>query len=128
MTPKAPGPFARAFRTFDSWLFSRLMQIGLVEDELLNVVALDGASDMTVSVHAANASTAKPPEKWACLLCGFLSRRVQKNHCQLVLHPDFVMPEAAALKAFAWITAALALAFGVPALMVWAVIRLLAYF
>jgi hypothetical protein len=124
MPQKLPGPFARAFRVVDAWAFSRLMQIGLVEDELLNVVDFDGVSDETLSVHAATAEDTTPPQKWACKLCILLSRFVQKNHCKLVLDPNFVMPEGAAIKAFFWITVALALTFCVPAMMVWGLIRL----
>jgi hypothetical protein len=121
---EARGLAARAFRTFDAWALSRPMQIGLVEDELLNVVDIDGVAGETFSVHAATAERANPPQEWACWLCAFLSRRIQKNHCQLVLDPNFPMPEAAALKAFTWITGVLVINFAVPALMLWRLIRL----
>ena len=62
---KVPGIAALAFRTLDAWVLSRLMQIGLVEDELLNVVDFDGASDQTLSVHAATVADANPSQEWA---------------------------------------------------------------
>ena len=65
------------------WLFSRFVQIMLVEDEALNVVAFDGSSNMTVSRHCANAMVQK--KLWGCIACKILSVLIQKNHCQNVL-------------------------------------------
>jgi hypothetical protein len=56
MSQKLPGPFARAFRVVDVWALSCLLQIGLVEDEDLNVVMLDGQANMTVSDHTSAAA------------------------------------------------------------------------
>lgn len=57
-----------------------LRQVGLLGDEALNVLALGGASDQTVSQDAAVADL-QLHERWAVWLCAALSVLVQRGHC-----------------------------------------------
>ncbi len=63
-------------RRFLLWLH----QVGLLEDETLNVLAFGGAANQTVSVDAA-VSDLKFHQKWAVWMCAALSVLVQKGHC-----------------------------------------------
>ncbi len=63
-------------RRFIFWL----NQIGLLEDETLNVLAFGGQANQTVSVDAA-VSDLKLHQKWAVWVCAALSVLVQKGHC-----------------------------------------------
>lgn len=117
------GPASRAWLATEKFLGRRLMQVGLVEDELLNTVAFDGQADQTLSVHASDAALSG--KRWACILCVALSRFVQADHCTLVRSPSFVMPEGAAIRAFLLITLALFLVAAIPVEIVRALISIL---
>ena len=54
----------------DVWALSRLMKVGFVEDELLNVADFDGIAGKTLSLHAATTSTAKIKRNEICPLNG----------------------------------------------------------
>jgi hypothetical protein len=115
------GPISRAWLATERFLGRRLMQVGLVEDEALNVVDFGGNADTTVSVHTAEAAAAG--KWWGCVGCRLLSDLVQANHCALVMSPTFTMPEGAAIRAFVLITAVLVATFALPAAAVWAAIH-----
>jgi hypothetical protein len=94
-TKSVPGLAARALRAVGVFIASRLVQLGLLEDEDLNVVAFDGRANMTVSVHTAEAAGYRPgnvrlpPEQrkwWGCVGCRMLSVLVQDNHCWNVMN------------------------------------------
>ncbi len=55
-----------------------LKQFGILEDEALNVVVLDGEAGQTVSIHAADD---QKTARWAAILCAILSFVVQHDHC-----------------------------------------------
>lgn len=55
-----------------------LKQFGLLEDETVNVMFLDGRANETVSLHAADE---EHTAIWARLLCALLSVIVQRHHC-----------------------------------------------
>lgn len=83
-----PGIAARAFDAVWYWAVSRIVQLGLLEDELLDVVAFDGNADTTVSVHTAEDDGYRPGNVrvaqrkwWADVGCRMLSVLVQENHC-----------------------------------------------
>jgi hypothetical protein len=115
------GPISRAWLATEKFLGRRLMQVGLLEDQTLNVLDFGGDANMTVSVHTAEAAAAG--KWWGCVGCRFLSRAVQRDHCTLVMSPTFTMPEGAAIRAFVLITAVLVATFALPILIAWAAIH-----
>jgi hypothetical protein len=60
-----------------------LKQAGILSDEALNLVCLDGDANQTVSDNSAHAELRG--KWWALLICRALSFLVQKNHCQCQL-------------------------------------------
>jgi hypothetical protein len=46
-----PGLAVRAITAVSAFIAGRLVQLGLLEDELLNVVDFDGQADQTLSAH-----------------------------------------------------------------------------
>jgi hypothetical protein len=87
----APGLAARAFDAVWYWAVSRIVQLGMVEDDLLNVLVFDGNADESVSVHTAEADGYRPNNVrvakrawWAEVGCLMLSKLVQANHCWCV--------------------------------------------
>lgn len=77
-------------RAISRWFISRIVQLGLIEDETLNVVFFDGAANQTTSTHTADADGYRshneqlPPSErswWGEIGCRMLSFLVQKNHC-----------------------------------------------
>jgi hypothetical protein len=94
-TKSVPGIAARALRAIGAFIAGRLVQLGLLEDEDLNVVMLDGTANTTVSVHTAAAAGYRPgnvrlppPQRkwWGCVGCRMLSVLVQENHCWNVMN------------------------------------------
>jgi hypothetical protein len=94
-TKSVPGLAARALRAVGVFIASRLVQLGLLEDQGLNVLAFDGAANMTVSVHTSEAAGYRPGNVrapaaqrkwWGCVGCRMLSVLVQKNHCWNVMN------------------------------------------
>lgn len=78
-----------------TFVAGRLVQIGLLEDEALDVTAFDGNANMTVSVHTALAAGYRPHNVrlpadqrkwWGCVGCRMLSVLVQKSHCWNVMN------------------------------------------
>lgn len=49
----------------------------------LNVTFLGGRPQETISVHAARAR--QEGARWGCVLCRWLSRTVERDHCDIVL-------------------------------------------
>ncbi len=76
-------------------------------DRLLNVALLDGSVGETVSHHAATAE--KAGKRWACLLCAWLSRTVEKDHCAKTLAGESISPRAGVLAGLQLLAVALAL-------------------
>lgn len=89
MTPNS------CFRRLAIWFTSRLVQLGIIEDDTLNVVAFDGQGNQTTSAHTALAAGYRtglprlPFEQrawWGCVGCRMLSVMVQRNHCWKTLN------------------------------------------
>jgi hypothetical protein len=95
-------PIPSALRGANAFVVSRfaqlrilLMQAGMWEDRLLNVVDFDGSANMTVSTHTAFAAgyrayNVRLPvaqrKWWGCVGCRMLSFLVQKSHCWKVVN------------------------------------------
>lgn len=78
-----------------AWLANWVTNIGIVEDEDMNVIAFDGQASMTVSVHTSEAAGYRPHNVrlpaaqrkwWGCVGCRMLSVLVQKSHCWKVMN------------------------------------------
>jgi hypothetical protein len=96
------GVFARACCAAGAFVVGRLAQLrillvqaGIWEDRLLNVVDFDGSASMTVSTHTALAAGYRPgnirlplPQRkwWGCVGCRMLACIVQKSHCWKVMN------------------------------------------
>jgi hypothetical protein len=65
--------------TRPSWFW----RFGEALDQFLNVALLNGEVGETISMHAALSEIYR--HRWACCLCCWLSRTVERNHCQKVL-------------------------------------------
>ncbi len=91
----------KVLSVFSAFIARRLIALGFIEDELLNVVLFDGAYNQTLSVHAAIA--ARQHKRWGCILCKMLSWMVQKDHCEKTL-ADKPMSFFDCLRAFFWIS------------------------
>jgi hypothetical protein len=101
-SPGASGAFARAWDAVSAFLIGRvaqlrilLVQAGMWEDRVLNVIDFDGDANMTVSTHTARAAGYRPhnvrlpsPERkwWGCVGCRMLSFLVQTSHCWKVMN------------------------------------------
>lgn len=70
-------------------VLSRLVQVGVLADETLNV-ELDGDAGQTLSLRAALA--ARSGERWACVLCRVLGWLVQRRHCEKQLMHEPMNP------------------------------------
>jgi hypothetical protein len=93
---------AHAWDTVSAFVANRLAQLrillvqaGMWEDRVLNVVDFDGSANMTVSTHTALAAGYRsynvrlpwPQRKWwGCVGCRMLSFLVQKSHCWKVMN------------------------------------------
>ena len=62
-----PSVLEKPLSLLSRFVAGRLIALGFIEDELLNVVAFDGKYNQTLSVHAALA--ARKGKKWGCILC-----------------------------------------------------------
>lgn len=106
-------------RAIAGWFTSRLIQLGMLEDDTLNVVAFDGQYNQTTSTHTALAGGYRPnnvrvpPDQrrwWGCVGCRMLSFLVQRNHCWNVMN-GVPMAFWNYIRAFACITFVLAAPF-----------------
>jgi len=107
-----------------TWVADRLLQFGLIEDELLNTELLGGAANMTVSTHSALAWRRERESGkygWGCFMCQIVLRIcVNKTHCADTLAKKPI-PTLIAIKAWAFISVALALLAAIPTLpILWA--------
>lgn len=101
-----PSMLEKSLSLLSRFVAGRLIALGFIEDELLNVVAFDGKYNQTLSVHAALA--ARKGKKWGCILCKMLSWMVQKDHCEKTL-TDEPIPFFDCIRAFFWISATFAI-------------------
>jgi len=99
------------------WLADRAVQLGLIEDELLNVILFNGKANMTVSRRSALAQQREEGEGrsgWGCFMCNYILRvAANRTHCADTLAGKSV-PAKIAIKAWAFITLALAIIIGTP--------------
>jgi hypothetical protein len=100
--PGEADAFARAWDAVRAFIHGRLAQLrillvqaGIWEDRVLNVIDLGGDANMTVSTHTALAAGYRPhdvrlplPERkwWGCVGCRMLSFLVQNAHCWKVMN------------------------------------------
>jgi len=93
------------------------LQLGLIEDELLDVVVFDGKANMTTSRRSALAWKREEGEGrfgWGCIMCKYVLRWcVTKTHCQDTLDGKTIATPIA-IKAWAFITLALAIIAAIP--------------
>ena len=101
-----PSMLEKSLSLLSRFVAGRLIALGFIEDELLNVVAFDGKYNQTLSVHAAIA--ARQHKRWGCILCKMLSWMVQKDHCEKTL-ADKPMSFFDCLRAFFWISVTFAI-------------------
>lgn len=103
-------------RAIARWFISRIVQLGLIEDETLNVAFFDGQANQTTSTHTADADGYRshneqlPPSArswWGEIGCQMLSFLVQKNHCWNVKN-GVPMTAGNYIRAFGCITIVLA--------------------
>ena len=105
------------------WIANRLLQFGLIEDELLDVLVFNGDADMTVSRRSALAWKREEGEGrfgWGCIMCKYVLRWcVTKTHCADTLAGKTI-PTLIAIKAWAFISLALVIIIASPiCLLLW---------
>lgn len=93
------------YRKIIAAIASRVMQVGLAEDELFNALT-GGQANETFSLRNADDARARVPV--ACWICWNLSWMVQRNHCELTITGGPI-PWPNAIRAFSWISLMLAL-------------------
>jgi len=104
-------------RILSVWFANRLLQLGLIEDELLDVLLFNGAANMTTSRRSALAwkrETGEGRFGWGCIMCKYVLRWcVTKTHCADTLAGKTI-PTPIAIKAWAFITLALGIIAAIP--------------
>lgn len=110
-------------KKLSTWVAGRALQLGLIEDEALDVIAFNGKANMTVSRRSALAwkrETAAGEPGWGCFMCKLLDYLAQKNHCANTL-ANLPIPTPNAIRAWFFISVALALLAAIPTLpILWA--------